>query len=106
MKLTLYLIAGLPGADETTADVAGDVLTVNGEAYDLSSIPDGGQAGATGDHPFIGPIQRIDGVIHAPLIWHYDGVTALEDQGEDHPVADVTSGPVDAPVARKGGAEA
>jgi len=101
MKLTLHLIAGLPGQDETTAAVAGDVLTVNGVAYDLSSVPDGGRAEATGEHPFAGPIARIDGAIHAPLTWYYDGASALEDQGEEHPIADIANGPVRGPVTRK-----
>lgn len=81
MKLTVHLAAGLPGADETTASVAGDVLTVSGIAYDLSAVPEGGRAEPQGNHPFIAPITREGGVIHAALAWRYDGAAADPDQG-------------------------
>lgn len=101
MKLTLHLIAGAPGQPETTARVAGDVLTVNGADYDLSAVPEGGRATARGDHPFVGAITRQGGVIHAALIWLYDGADARPDQGTEPAVIDVTDGPVADPVRRK-----
>lgn len=52
--------------------VAGEILTINGEAWDFSAIPDGGEAvqavAAGDDHIFVGPIRRIGGTIHATLI--------------------------------------
>lgn len=100
MKLTLHLSAGLPGDNETTASVAGDVLCVDGVEYDLSAVPEGGRAAPQGEHPFSGAITRIDGVIHADLVWSYDGATAAPDQGTEHPTVEITQGPVSDPVLR------
>lgn len=101
MRLEIHLIAAAPGASETAASVAGDVLTVDGTAYDLSAVPEGGQAVAQGAHPFAGPITRKGGAIHAALVWRYDGSTALSDQGADPIVIEVTDGPAGDPARRK-----
>lgn len=106
MNLTIHKTAGAPGQPETTARVAGDILTVNNVDYDLSAVPEGGRATARGDHPFTGAITRQDGVIHAALIWLYDGANALPDQGADPAVINVTGGPVADPVLRKEEAQA
>lgn len=68
MLLTLFPTRGLPSEPETTLSVAGDVLIVNGENFDLSALPEGGIAEADGDHLFVGPITRIDGEIRCSLI--------------------------------------
>ena len=101
MKLTLHLMVGAPGQPQTTADVAGDVLTVDGAEYDLSAVPEGGRPTPQGDHPFTGRITRQGGIIQAALIWRYDGANALPDQGSDPAVIEVTSGPVPDPVLRQ-----
>jgi len=42
-------------ADEkTTASILGTVLTLNGQVYDLSELPDG----ATAQHPVLGEVRR------------------------------------------------
>lgn len=99
MKLILSPVAGLPGAAETTASVAGDVLTVNGVAYDISAVPEGGEANPAGDHPFIGSIIRTAGEIVATLRWQY-GAGAAPNQPTDpaHWVATITDGPVPSPI--------
>ena len=49
---------------------AGDVLTINGEALDLSAIPEGATlpAGAVACDWIAGPISRSGGVLHLTLL--------------------------------------
>ena len=103
MKITLHARAGLPGQPETTATVSGDTITVDGTPYDLSPVPEGGEATPQGDdHPFIGKITRVDGVIHCGVRVRYDD-TAERNQPTDpaHWIVDVSSGPVEIPAIRK-----
>lgn len=67
MRLTLTPQIGLPGQAETVIRAAGEVLTVDGVPYDLSPIPEGGEGWPEGEHPFVGPIRRIGGRIHATV---------------------------------------
>ena len=99
MHLTLSPQAGLPGEPETALHVAGDVLTIDGTAYDLSPIPEGGQ-GEWEDSPLIGPIRRIDGVIHATVLVRL-GATAADEQPESPWTIENASGDVTIPAARK-----
>lgn len=98
MKLTLHLQAA---SADTTASVSGDTLTHNGAAFDLSSVPEGGTAEPSGDHPFVGKITRENGEIQAAILWQYDSATAEPDQGTDHPVVTLTSGAIECPVIRR-----
>ena len=103
MKLTLSPVAGLPGANETLASVAGDVLTVDGIAYDLSSVPEGGEATPEGtDHPFVGTITRQAGEIVAAIRWTY-GDDAARNQPTDpaYWTADLSDGPVPSPIVKE-----
>ena len=103
MKLTLSPQVGLPGQPETEITVSGDTLTVDGTPYDLSAVPEGGEATPQGDdHPFTGKITRVDGVIHCGVSVRYDD-TAERHQPTDpaHWIVDVSSGPVTIPVIRK-----
>jgi len=102
MKLTISPVAGLPGANETTASVAGDTLTLDGVPYDLSAVPEGGEATPEGDdHPFVGTITRTNGEIHAAIRWVY-GDDADRDQPNDpaHWVVTVGDGPLPSPVVK------
>jgi len=101
MKLTLHMQAGLPGAAETTASVAGNILTVDGVEYDLSPVPEGGQAVPEGQSPFVGFITRAGGEIVAEMLWRYDAATAEPDQGVQSPVVTVTAGALPDPVTRR-----
>lgn len=53
-----------------SASRTGDILTVNGEAFDLSGIPEGAilPADAIDSHWFAGPVERIGGVLHVTLM--------------------------------------
>ena len=101
MKLTLHMQAGLPGDTETTASVAGDILAIDGVEYDLSPVPEGGQAVPEGASPFVGFITRAGGEIAAEILWRYDPATADPDQGGQIPVVTVTAGTLPDPVTRR-----
>ena len=103
MKIQLHPIAALPGQPGDTISVSGDVLTHNGETFDLSPIEEGGEANPTGEHPFVGPITRQDGVIRVGVRYAYDTSTAEPNQPADpaHWLVEITGGAVPDPVARK-----
>jgi len=100
MKIRTVLVGRPSGSPETTMSVSADVATVNGTAYDLSGVPEGGSAVPGGDHPFVGAIKRVGGQIEVSVHWSYDTATASPDQGSDHPVFVTTSGAVPDPVQR------
>lgn len=101
MQITCTCIAGLPGQPETTASVSGEVITVDGVAYDLSAVPEGGFAEPEGDHPFEGQITRSGSTLHLSLCWYYDTASAAPDQPAEWPVLIVTAGDVPDPIDRK-----
>lgn len=101
MQVTCTCVAGLPGQPETTASVSGDTITVDGVAYDLSAVPEGGFAEPEGDHPFAGRIERIGGELQLSLLWHYDTATAEAHQPASAPVLAATEGAVPDPITRK-----
>ncbi len=98
MKLTLSPTMGLPGAPETTIHVQGDVLTIDGTPYDLSPVPEGGEASAEGT-PISGKIVRVDGVIHA-TVQVILGDTASSVQPSEPWVIENASGDVAIPANR------
>ena len=102
MKIQLHAIAGLPGAAETEITVDGDIVTYDGTDYDLSAVPEGGEAWPEGESPFVGVITRKGGEIACGLLFSYDAATAMPHQNPDpaHWVVTVTSGAVVAPIAR------
>ncbi|MBD9509985.1 hypothetical protein IB265_24730 [Ensifer sp. ENS10] len=56
--------------DTLTVVKAGDVLTINGAAFDFSALPDGATIPA-GEIPcewIIGPVERVAGRLHLTLI--------------------------------------
>lgn len=101
MLLTLSPISSL-SAPTSTLSVAGDVLSVDGTPYDLSPIPEGGEGTAPPDWPFVGPIRRIDGVIHATLrITLGPDCAAHQPADPAHWVIEAAGGPVIIPAIRK-----
>lgn len=79
--------------------VDGLVITVDGHEYDLSVIPEGGQAEAEENSPFSGIVTREEVTIK----YFYDAQTAELNQSSD--LADytfeITSGPVPDPIVRR-----
>lgn len=76
MKIILWPVAGFK---PTTVSVSGLVLTIDGTEYDLSVIPEGGQAEASEDSPFIGTVTRDSVTIR----YEYDSSKAEPDQSSD-----------------------
>jgi len=103
MKIYIFPIAAIPGHEDDNVSLSGDILTHNGRAFDLSAVPEGGSADPDGDHPFVGPITRTDGVLHLGLRMTYDTATAEPIQPVDpaHWLVDVADGPVPDRVVRK-----
>jgi hypothetical protein len=67
MQLTIHGIRASSEQPTTTLHVDGDTLTIDDVPHDLSAVPDGGEGWPDGPSHFIGPIRRIDGMIHATL---------------------------------------
>ena len=64
MRITFNTLRARTSLATSSVSVSGDVLTVDGEDFDLSSVPEGGRAVPQGRaHPFVGPITRVDGEI-------------------------------------------
>lgn len=83
----------------TTVSLSGLVLTIDGTEYDLSIIPEGGQAEASEDSPFIGTVTRDSVTIR----YEYDSMKAESNQsaGWDDYTFDVVEGEVPCPIKWK-----
>ena len=102
MKLTIHLQAGLPGQADDVFEVDGETLIKNGTRYDLSAVPEGGEATPEGDdHPFIGTITRTNSALSAGIVWRYNTTTDEPDQGGEPIQRTVSGGVLSDPVARK-----
>ena len=94
--------------DSLTLHRAGDVLTVNGQVFDFSALPEGGllpQAAVACDW-LASDVERRDGVLHLTLILPHGPMAALAPPGAQAllfpaPLLLVEDGPValPAPVA-------
>lgn len=80
----------------TTVSVSGLTVTVDGTDYDLSVIPEGGQAEADENSPFIGTVTREQVTIR----YEYDSQLAEPNQSTDLDdyTFDVTLGDVPCPI--------
>lgn len=54
--------------DQLIVSKAGDILTVNGEQFDFSGLPDGATVPSVPSLWIVGPVECIDGEIHLTLI--------------------------------------
>lgn len=63
--------------DSLSVSKQGDVLTINGDAFDFSTIPDGGEIPEVPSELIIGPVSRTSDQIQITLIRPY-GATASE----------------------------
>ncbi|MGI3128183.1 hypothetical protein [Nitratireductor sp. PBL-C9] len=76
----------------------GDVLTVNGEAFDLSVVPDGAtlpQEAISSDW-FAGPVERIGGELHISLFLPH-GPNPSQAVAFPHPITVNDDGPIELP---------
>jgi len=96
MKIILSPVSGYK---TTTVSLSGLVLTIDGTEYDLSIIPEGGQAEASEDSPFIGTVTRDSVTIR----YEYDSMKAEPDQSTnwDDWTFFVESGEVPCPIKWK-----
>lgn len=93
-------IALVPQRGEPIAVVKnGDALTINGEEFDFTPLPDGGTIPVFEvPCPWIfGPVERIDGEIHVTIILPF-GEKPEEWQLSPSPLHAVADGPVDLPT--------
>ena len=101
MNLTLSPQRGLFGQLETTISVSGDTIIVDGTTFDLSAVPDGGEATPEGVHPFIGRITRQGGIIYATVRIRLDGMAEREQPSDPaHWSLEPVEGPVELPIIR------
>lgn len=85
--------------DETlTATRAGDVLTLNGEAFDFSQLPEGATlpAEAIDSVWVVGPVSRIDGDLHLTLRLPH-GPNPSQAVAFPEPIRVTEDGPIDLP---------
>lgn len=108
MQITISPVAGLPGQPETEIGVSGDTITVDGVAYDLSAVPEGGEATPEGSHPFVGTITRDGGEITCTIRAMYDGATAepIQPTVPAHWILSLADGATELPIIRRQEAEA
>lgn len=97
MKIALSPI--FSDSPQIAASVSGDVLTINGQVFDFSPLPDGATlpAGAIDSPHFIGPVERIDGELHLTLRFPH-GWNASEALRFPEPIHMVGDGPVPFPT--------
>lgn len=78
---------------------SGDVLTINGEAFDFSALPDGATLprDAISCGLVAGPVERVDGVLIVPLILPLHGPNPSPAVASPATLEDVPDGPVELP---------
>ena len=96
MKIKLSPVAS---NKTTSVSVSGLVVTIDGTEYDISIIPEGGQAEASEDSPFIGTVKRDSVTIR----YEYDSQKAEPNQSTDWDdyTFDVVEGEVPCPIKWK-----
>jgi hypothetical protein len=93
MKLTLNL-SPVRSDEETTASIAGTVITVNGTDYDLSELPDG----ATAQHPVLGRVKRNGDNYECSIILGHGPNAPYETRFPEPIVLENHNGPIELPL--------
>jgi hypothetical protein len=80
----------------------GDTLTINGEAFDFSPLPEGATlpAEAIASDWFAGPVERVDGELHLTLVLPH-GADAPQETLFPAPLTLTGDGPVTLPSYEK-----
>jgi hypothetical protein len=78
---------------------SGDTLTIDGEAFDFSAVPDGATLPkeAINSDWFTGPVERIAGTLHLNLRLSH-GANAPEETRFPEPITLTSDGPLELPV--------
>jgi len=90
--------------DALSLSKAGDILSINGDRFDFSSVPDGATipAGSIPCDWIVGPVDRVNGEIHLTLILPH-GSNPSEAVAFPEPIIDPPEGviavPFDPPTA-------
>ena len=94
-----FVLSPVASNRTTTVSLQGLVITVSGQPFDLSVIPEGGQAEASEDSPFIGTVTRGSVTIR----YEYDSMKAEPNQSTDWGdyTFDVVEGEVPCPIKWK-----
>lgn len=84
--------------DTLNVSVAGDVLTINNQAFDFSALPEGATlpADAVDSEWITGPVSRVAGVIELTIVAPH-GVNASEAARFPQPIT-VINGQVELPL--------
>ena len=84
--------------DALTVVKSGDVLTINGEAFNFASLPDGATIpeGVVPCDWIAGPVSRIDGDLHLTLILPH-GPRPTQEQAFPQPIIDPADGEIALP---------
>ena len=95
----IFILSPIASNKTTTVSISGLTLTIDGTDYDLSAIPEGGQAEASEDSPFIGTVTRDKVTVK----YHYDMPKAEENQSADWAdyTFEVVQGEVPCPIIWK-----
>lgn len=98
---TLILSPQAAPVDDVPPKVEGNVLTYRGQEYDFSPLDDGEEIEV--GEPFIGPVKRVNGVIHATLTYQYNWETSEDWQPMDWAAYtfSVERGVCQCPIVRK-----
>ncbi|MBW9062365.1 hypothetical protein JNB71_03440 [Rhizobium herbae] len=85
--------------ESLTVSVAGDVLTVNGVAFDLSPLPDGATLpyGSIDSEWFAGPVHRQGGQLEVTLLFPHRS-NPSQNVSFPEPIVTTSDGPVSLPV--------
>ena len=86
--------------DSLTVSISDDVLTVNGEAFDFTPLPDGATLpfGSIDSEWFAGPVTRTGGQIEVTLLLPYNHGNASSNGTFPEPIMTTVNGPVSLPV--------
>lgn len=76
----------------------GNTFTINGVTYDFTALPDGATlpASAINCEFIVGPVERIDGVLHLTLLLPH-GADASEAVRFPEPIINPPDGPLELP---------
>jgi hypothetical protein len=77
----------------------GDLITINGEPIDFTQLPEGATlpAEAIGSDHFVGPVERIDGVLRLTLRLPH-GANPSQSVAFPEPIEVTQDGPITLPV--------
>lgn len=82
--------------DSLTISKAGDIITINGESFDFSNVPDGATVTDVPCEFITGPVDRIDGEIHLTLILPH-GPNPSQSVAFPEPIPVIEDGPIPLP---------